>query len=243
MALVFPNVGEGIALKALVNHTPPQNLSLRLFSNNITPAETDTAATFTEATGGGYAPKALAGASWVVTEGRAIRCCLRAPVVDLLRCDRERIRLLLHAGHERPFGRKRAIPRWPVQRRQRKRRNSRNAANHGGLMEFRKGQWVLVDGSLIGIHVVGDKATQAGEVHLVNEAGETTSILPAVHYTRLVAAPREAIPAARLQPREGLVLSQPAAHTAFVPAGAGVVVTNPTKPGGWLRQQIARFRA
>ena len=69
MPVVFPNVGEGIALKALVNHTAPQDFVLRLYSNNITPAETDTAATYTEATGGGYAAKNLTGASWTFTEG------------------------------------------------------------------------------------------------------------------------------------------------------------------------------
>lgn len=69
MPVVFPNVGEGIALKALVNNAAPQDLVLRLYSNNITPAETDTAATYTEATGGGYAAKSLAGASWTITEG------------------------------------------------------------------------------------------------------------------------------------------------------------------------------
>lgn len=69
MALVIPNNGEGIALKALVNNTAPQDLVLRLFTNNITPAETDTAVTYTEAAGGGYAAKSLGGAGWTITEG------------------------------------------------------------------------------------------------------------------------------------------------------------------------------
>lgn len=64
MALNFPDVGENIALEALVNKTAPQNLSLRLFSNNITPSDTDTAGTYTEATFAGYAAKTLTGATW-----------------------------------------------------------------------------------------------------------------------------------------------------------------------------------
>ena len=64
MALNFPDVGENIALEAVVNKTAPQNLVLRLYSNNITPSDTDTAGTFTEATFAGYAAITLTGASW-----------------------------------------------------------------------------------------------------------------------------------------------------------------------------------
>jgi hypothetical protein len=69
MPLVLVNNGEGIALRALVNHTAPQNLSLRLYQNNITPAETDVTATYTLATFTGYASVTLTGASWTITEG------------------------------------------------------------------------------------------------------------------------------------------------------------------------------
>lgn len=64
MALLFPNTGENIALEALVNKTAPQNLVLKLFSSNTTPAEGDTAVTYTEATFSGYAAITLTGASW-----------------------------------------------------------------------------------------------------------------------------------------------------------------------------------
>ena len=64
MALNVPDVGENIALEALVNKTAPQNLVLRLYKNNITPAESDTAVTYTEAVFGGYASITLTGASW-----------------------------------------------------------------------------------------------------------------------------------------------------------------------------------
>jgi hypothetical protein len=64
MTLLVPNNGEGDALEYFVNKAAPQNLVLRLYTNNITPAETDVAATYTEAAGNGYAAITLTGASW-----------------------------------------------------------------------------------------------------------------------------------------------------------------------------------
>lgn len=70
MPILVPNNGEGDALQYFVNRSAPENLVLRLFQNNITPAETDTAATYTEATFTGYASITLTGASWgAPTEG------------------------------------------------------------------------------------------------------------------------------------------------------------------------------
>lgn len=69
MAGVYPNAGEDLALKALVNHTAGQDLVLKLYTNNITPAETDTAATYTEATGNGYSAITLTGSSWSISGG------------------------------------------------------------------------------------------------------------------------------------------------------------------------------
>lgn len=69
MALLTPNNGEGDMLTAIVAKAAAENLVLHLFQNNITPAETDTAATYTEATFTGYAALTLTAASWVVTEG------------------------------------------------------------------------------------------------------------------------------------------------------------------------------
>lgn len=69
MALVVPNGGEVIALSYLVNKSSPENLVLRLFTNNKTPAEADAVGDYTEATGSGYASITLTGASWTVTPG------------------------------------------------------------------------------------------------------------------------------------------------------------------------------
>lgn len=72
MALLVPDVGEVLFLKWCLNNAVPENQSLRLFVNNITPAESDTAASYTEATGGGYAAKSLTGSSWTVATASGI---------------------------------------------------------------------------------------------------------------------------------------------------------------------------
>ena len=72
MALVVPDVGENVILEAIVNRTAPQNLVLRLFQSNTTPAEGDTAGTYTEATFSGYSAITLTGASWAAASGGSI---------------------------------------------------------------------------------------------------------------------------------------------------------------------------
>lgn len=69
MALVLTNNGEGDALAAIVGKTAAENLVLHLYTNDVTPGETDTTASYTEATFTGYAAITLTAASWVVTEG------------------------------------------------------------------------------------------------------------------------------------------------------------------------------
>lgn len=69
MALLVPNVGEVIALKAFLNHTASENQKLDLYTGNVTPAETDTHSSYTAATGGGYAQASLTGSSWSVSAG------------------------------------------------------------------------------------------------------------------------------------------------------------------------------
>jgi hypothetical protein len=64
MTLLVPQVGEEKALRNFLNNTAPENQTLKLFANNITPAETDTHTSYTEAAGGGYASKSLTGANW-----------------------------------------------------------------------------------------------------------------------------------------------------------------------------------
>lgn len=65
MSLLVPNTAQIYILNLLVN----QNLKLKLFSNNHTPGITDTVASLTEVTGGGYTEVTLAFANWDVTDG------------------------------------------------------------------------------------------------------------------------------------------------------------------------------
>lgn len=65
MALTVPNEGEAQILAWIA----AQNLQVKLFANDVTPSETDTAATFTEVSGGGYAAKSLTSSDWTVTPG------------------------------------------------------------------------------------------------------------------------------------------------------------------------------
>ena len=64
MPLLVPDVGENLILAMIVNKTAPQDLVLKLYSSNTTPAETDTAGTYTEATFSGYSAITLTGATW-----------------------------------------------------------------------------------------------------------------------------------------------------------------------------------
>lgn len=72
MAGVLNNFGEDRMLGLLVNKGAGYavaNVTLKLFKNNVVPAETDTSSTFTEATFTGYAPLLLTGSSWSLTPG------------------------------------------------------------------------------------------------------------------------------------------------------------------------------
>jgi hypothetical protein len=69
MTLLVPNAAEDVMLQNILNKTAPQNQTLKLFKNNITPAETDTESTYTEADFTGYLSISLTGASWTITPG------------------------------------------------------------------------------------------------------------------------------------------------------------------------------
>lgn len=70
-ALVVPNQGEDIALKYLLKVDVPTDLTLRLYTDNTTPGETDTeAAGYTEfGATMSYVAVALTPSSWVFTPG------------------------------------------------------------------------------------------------------------------------------------------------------------------------------
>lgn len=63
MSLVLVNQGESRVLTSFF----AENMTLRLNTNDVTPAETDTEAGYTEASGNGYSAKALTGGSWSIS--------------------------------------------------------------------------------------------------------------------------------------------------------------------------------
>jgi hypothetical protein len=60
MSIIMPAEGERAILEALLD----AELTVRLYVNDMAPGEHDTAASFTEAAGGGYAGKVLQFADW-----------------------------------------------------------------------------------------------------------------------------------------------------------------------------------
>jgi len=68
VAMLIPNEGEIQLLTDLLAGGTLENWTLKLYSSNTTPAETDTAATYTEATFTGYSAKTLtrtlSGSTW-----------------------------------------------------------------------------------------------------------------------------------------------------------------------------------
>ncbi len=70
MALVLADIGADAILEAYFNKAFPaggDDLTLKLFVIEVTPADSDTIASYTEAVGGGYAAKTLTNGSWTIT--------------------------------------------------------------------------------------------------------------------------------------------------------------------------------
>ena len=69
MTLRIPDASEASLLGMALGKTAMELFSLRLYTNNITPGEADVTATYTQATGNGYAAVSLTAANWVLTNG------------------------------------------------------------------------------------------------------------------------------------------------------------------------------
>lgn len=69
MALILTDVGATAILESYLNKSEPSggdNLTLKLFVTDVTPADTQITSAYTEAVGGGYAAKTLSAASWTI---------------------------------------------------------------------------------------------------------------------------------------------------------------------------------
>lgn len=62
--ITAPNVGEVLLLKYMLNNTAPTDINIHLYTNNVTPAESDVLGTYTEATDPAYLAVSCPGASW-----------------------------------------------------------------------------------------------------------------------------------------------------------------------------------
>jgi len=69
MPLKVPNNSEVFILEYILNKTTPDDIDIRLYTNDITPSDTDTITTYTEATGFGYAMIQLVPANWAIVAG------------------------------------------------------------------------------------------------------------------------------------------------------------------------------
>ena len=70
MSLILTDAGATQILTKYFKNVPPtggNNLTLKLFTSNTNPADTDTAGTYTEAAGGGYAAKTLTAADFTIS--------------------------------------------------------------------------------------------------------------------------------------------------------------------------------
>jgi hypothetical protein len=67
MTLQATNEGDVLLLKYCLNNVAQANPTIRLFTNNISPAKTDTIATYAECSATGYTAIGLTGASWSVS--------------------------------------------------------------------------------------------------------------------------------------------------------------------------------
>jgi hypothetical protein len=71
MALVLPSASEKTVLDFMLGASTPGNQLLKLYTNNVTIADTDVAATYTEMSTLSYAAKTLTKTAWVTTAGAA----------------------------------------------------------------------------------------------------------------------------------------------------------------------------
>ena len=72
MPLTVPTVGENKLLEFALGFSTPGNQLLKLYTNNVTIGDADTAATYTEMSTLGYAAKTLAKGSWVIAQNAGV---------------------------------------------------------------------------------------------------------------------------------------------------------------------------
>lgn len=72
MPLFIPSVGENKLVEFALGYSTPGNQLLKLYVNNVTAADTDTAATYTEMSTLGYAAKTLNKGNWSIAQNGGV---------------------------------------------------------------------------------------------------------------------------------------------------------------------------
>lgn len=72
MALILPTVGENKCLEFMLGVSTPGDQTLKLFVNDVIPADGDTATTYTEMSTLDYAAKTLTKSNWVVAQNAGV---------------------------------------------------------------------------------------------------------------------------------------------------------------------------
>jgi hypothetical protein len=72
MTLLIPAVGENKLLEFQLGFSTPGNQKLKLYVNDITPGDGDTAGTYTEMATHGYAEKVLTKGSWAIAQNGGV---------------------------------------------------------------------------------------------------------------------------------------------------------------------------
>lgn len=72
MTLLVPTASENKLLEFTLGFATPGDQTLKLYVNNVTPADGDVAATYTEMSTHSYAAKTLTKANWVVAQNGGV---------------------------------------------------------------------------------------------------------------------------------------------------------------------------
>lgn len=78
MPLIIPTASENKLLEFMLGKSVPGDQILKLYVNNITPADADVAATYTEMSTHGYVAKTLLKANWTVAQNAGVAEAVQA---------------------------------------------------------------------------------------------------------------------------------------------------------------------
>lgn len=72
MSFILSNEGEVRLIETAFNKESQEDLKLKLFTNDVTPSDSSTVASFTEATESGYSESTLTGSNWAASTSAGV---------------------------------------------------------------------------------------------------------------------------------------------------------------------------